>query len=68
MTMILNKNALKAAAFPIHINPKTGKYSKRPVYWKSCVMSDDRAIWSDGGWHSKRAALSVASNWINLRG
>ena len=68
MRTIINKNALKAGAFPIHVNPKTGKYNKRPVYWEALVIEGEKTIWSDGGWHSKRAALSVAANWINSRG
>lgn len=57
---------MKADAFPVYKNPKTGYINKKPVYWRALVSrdSDGVPIWSDGGWHSKRAALSVANNWI----
>jgi len=66
--MTTNTNApLKADALAVHINPKTGRMNKNPVYWQAYVMRDGVSIWSDGGWHSKKAALSVASNWIKSR-
>lgn len=58
---------LKPDAYGIHINPNTGKFNKKPVYWQALVIQDDKTVWSDGGWHSKKAALSVANNWINER-